>query len=54
MIPCDRTFNKKDYYEDDGKIVYRWHHIEKSGDYQINIKIISTNSRPRKILCKRE
>ena len=44
MIPCDRTFNKKDYYEDDGKIVYRWHHIEKSGDYQINIKIISTNS----------
>ena len=44
MIPSDRAFNGKRFYEYDGKTFYRWYHLEKLGEYQVRLKIISTKS----------
>ena len=45
MIPCDRAFNGKNFFEYDGKKFYRWYHLEKLGEYQVKLKIISTKSK---------
>lgn len=44
MIPSDRAFNGKNSFSYDGKTFYRWYHLEKMGDYEIRIKIVSVNS----------
>ena len=44
MIPNGKAFNGKSYFEHNGKIIRRWYAIEKDGNYDLIIKIISTNS----------
>lgn len=44
MIPCDKAFGGKSFFEFQGRTFYRWHYIRKLGDYTLRLKIISTNS----------
>jgi len=44
MIPNSKAFNGKSFYEFDGKTIYRWHRIQRLGDYQINVRVVQINS----------
>ena len=44
MIPNDRAFNGKIFFEYDGKIFYRWHHLKMAGNYTILFRVVSTKS----------
>ena len=44
MIPSNKAFDGENFYEYDGKTFYRWYHLEKLGEYQVRLKIISTKS----------
>lgn len=44
MIPNDRAFNGKYFFEFDGKIFYRYQRIEKAGKYRLKIKLVSKNT----------
>lgn len=43
MIPNNRAFNGKPTYEDNGKIISRWHRLGIKGDYQLHFRFISVN-----------
>jgi len=44
MIPCDRTFNGENTYEENGITYYRWYFLELTGDYDLDFRFVSTNS----------
>ena len=44
MIPCDRTFNGHNTYEENGITFFRWYPFPMTGDYDLIIRFISTNS----------
>ena len=44
MIPNNRAFNGKSYFEHDGKTFRRWYSIDKVGHYKLKINVISTKS----------
>lgn len=44
MIPNDKAFNGKSFFEDNGTIFYRFIRIEKKGNYQLRFKFIKVNS----------
>lgn len=44
MIPCDRTFDGRETYEENGITFYRWYIPNWTGDYSLTFRFISTNS----------
>ena len=44
MIPNDRTFNGRSYFQEGGKTFFRFQRIEEKGHYQFKIKFVSVNS----------
>ncbi len=44
MIPSDNSFDKNSSYEDNGRTIFRWHHVHRKGGYQLYFRIVSTNS----------
>lgn len=44
MIPSDKTFSGRQFYDDDGKKVFRWHYFKELGDYRLCFRVISSNS----------
>lgn len=44
MIPNNKTFNGKAICEHEGTTYYRWYPIQKKGNFQLNFRIIQTNS----------
>ena len=44
MIPSNKTFNGKPFYEHNGKTYYRWYNFKIEKPYIVNFKLISTNS----------
>ena len=44
MIPNDKAFNGKDCFDNNGKTIFRWYYVRNLGNYQIRLKIVSTNS----------
>ena len=44
MIPNGKAFNGKTFFEHEGKKYYRWHNIQRLGDYQLHFRFIKVNS----------
>ncbi len=44
MIPNNRAFNGKSYYEFNGKRIFRYQDIQMTGDFELKIKFISVDS----------
>ena len=44
MIPSDRTFDGKMFYEHEGKTYYRWYNLKIDKTYIVSFKLVSTNS----------
>lgn len=44
MIPSDKTFNGKTFYEYDGKTYYRWYNLKIEKPYVVSFRLISSSS----------
>ena len=44
MIPNDRAFNGKNYFQDGDKTIYRYQRFDKVGIYRLKIRFVSVNS----------
>ncbi len=44
MIPSEKTFNGKLFYEHDGKMFYRWYNLNFEKPYVVSFKLVSSNS----------
>lgn len=44
MIPNDRAFNGKNFFQENGKNFFRYERIEKKGKYTLKLKFIAVNS----------
>ena len=44
MIPCDRTFDGQNSYEENGITYYRWYVLKVTGNYRLTFHFISSNS----------
>lgn len=44
MIPCDRTFDGKEFYEYEGKTYYRWYRLKIEKPYSVSFRLVSSNS----------
>lgn len=44
MIPNDRAFDGKEYYEHDGRMYYRWYSLKIDKPYIVKFKLVDTKS----------
>ena len=51
MIPCDKSFNGKEYYVFEGKTFYRWHTLNDDKTYIAKFRKVSSNSNNKQAIA---